>query len=142
MGADMGRRFLTRLAVRVGDINYGGHLGNDKFLLFFHEARLNFLTDLGFSEQDIGAGVSVTQVEAFIKYQSQAFLHDELEIVVWVSEFSRARFRLEYEMTRPSDGKAIASGYTVLAGFDYKRNRPERIPDQFKQTVERYQNTL
>jgi len=45
----MGRRFLIRLGVRVGDINYGGHLGNDKFLLFFHGARLNFFSELGFS---------------------------------------------------------------------------------------------
>lgn len=137
----MARRFRTKLMVRVGDINYGGHLGNDKFLLYFHEARLHFLAELGFSEQDIGDGVSVTQVEAFIKYQGQAFFGDELEIMVWLSEFSRARFRFDYEMVRPLDGKSIATGYTVLAAFDYQRNRPERIPDVFKQTVERYQNT-
>jgi hypothetical protein len=35
-GVVMLRRFSTRLTVRVGDINYGGHLGNDKFLLYFY----------------------------------------------------------------------------------------------------------
>jgi YbgC/YbaW family acyl-CoA thioester hydrolase len=136
------RRFSTRLTVRIGDINYGGHLGNDKFLLYFHEARLRFLKNLGLSEQDIGEGVALTQVEAFLRYQGQAHLGDELEIAVCVSEFSRARFRFEYEITRPLDAKAIATGYTVMAGFDYQRTRPERIPIEFKQTVERFQNTL
>jgi acyl-CoA thioester hydrolase len=138
----MSGRFTTRLTVRVGDINYGGHLGNDKFLLYFHEARLQFLQNLSLSEQDIGEGVAMTQVEAFVRYQGQAYLGDELEISVYVSEFSRARFRFEYEMTRPLDQKAVATGYTVMAAFDYQRNRPERIPNLFKQTVERYQNTL
>ncbi len=32
--------FKTNFAVRIGDINYGGHMGNDKFLLIFHDARL------------------------------------------------------------------------------------------------------
>jgi acyl-CoA thioesterase FadM len=45
-------------------------------------------------------------------------------------------------MTRPVDQKAIATGYTIMAAFDYKRNRPQRVPNLFKQTVERYQNTL
>jgi len=27
----------------VADINYGGHLGNDKVLSFIHEARLRYV---------------------------------------------------------------------------------------------------
>ena len=35
--------FATELEVRVGDVNYGGHLGNDALLGLLHEARIRFL---------------------------------------------------------------------------------------------------
>jgi acyl-CoA thioesterase FadM len=36
--------FRTRLRVRVDDVNYGGHLGNDAVLTLCHEARIRFFT--------------------------------------------------------------------------------------------------
>jgi hypothetical protein len=37
--------FRTRLRVRVDDVHYGGHLGNDSVLTLCHEARLFRLPD-------------------------------------------------------------------------------------------------
>ena len=37
--------FHTEVAVRIGDINYGGHLGNDAVLSLAHEARLQYFKD-------------------------------------------------------------------------------------------------
>ena len=44
--------FQTEITVRVTDLNYGGHLGNDKLLSLIHEARVAFLACFGFSEMD------------------------------------------------------------------------------------------
>ncbi|NDG84238.1 MAG: thioesterase, partial [Proteobacteria bacterium] len=49
--------FSTELSLRITDINYGGHLGNDAVLGLVHEARVRFLKHHGFSETEIG-GVS------------------------------------------------------------------------------------
>lgn len=35
--------FTTQLPVRITDINYGAHLGNDALLGLLHEARIHFL---------------------------------------------------------------------------------------------------
>jgi acyl-CoA thioester hydrolase len=35
--------FETQLKVRIGDINYGGHMGNDAVLTLAHQARIEFL---------------------------------------------------------------------------------------------------
>ncbi len=40
--------FSTELAVRVTDLNYGNHVGNDSTLGLMHEARLQFYRKLGF----------------------------------------------------------------------------------------------
>lgn len=123
--------FYTTLTVQIGDVNYGGHAGNDKYLLFFHEARLRYFQELGISEGDIGEGVSLTQVEAYVSYKNEAFYGDELVIGVRIDEISRARFKVEYFVTRKNDNATISAGYTVLAGFDYREHRLKRIPTSF-----------
>jgi acyl-CoA thioesterase FadM len=35
--------FSTIIAIRITDLNYGGHAGNDVFLALAHEARERFL---------------------------------------------------------------------------------------------------
>ncbi|NIA31009.1 MAG: hypothetical protein GWP06_13985, partial [Actinobacteria bacterium] len=124
--------FQTKLTVRVGDINYGGHLANDKTLLYFHEARIRYFRELGISEGNIGDGVALTQTEAYIKYTGEAFGGDELLIKVHVDNITRARFKINYKITRIGDEKSIATGYTILAGFDYSAKKLKRIPQSFR----------
>ncbi len=134
--------FHTELHVRVGDLNYGGHLGNDKFLLYFHEARVRYFQFLGVTEADIGDGISLTQTEAYIAYKGEALLGDVLSIRVHIDEFSRARFRVNFIITRSKDDKLIATGYTILAAFDYLAHKPQRIPQSFKDKVLAYQSPV
>ena len=131
--------FNAKLKVRVDDINYGGHLANEKILLFFHEARIQYLKVLGVSELDIGDGISLTQAEAFVSYKSEAFLGDELHVNLRIDDFSRTRFKVHYLISREGDEKLVAAGYVVLAAFDYKAKRLQRIPQSFKENVEKYQ---
>ena len=128
--------FRARYPVRVGDINYGGHLGNDKYLLLFHDARLAFLASLGASEKDIGGGTSMIMSEAHLRFQAQAFLGDELEVSVRPRDVMASRFTLDYEVTRIGDGAGVASGYTVLAAFDYAMQRVTRLPKAFQAALQ------
>ncbi len=111
-------------------------MANDRHLLYFQEARVRFLTELGLSEGDIGDGIGLTQVEAFISYQAEAFLGDRLNVNLSFGEFSRIRFRIDYVVHRPADDTTIASGYTILAAFDYSRRRAVRIPASFIDKLE------
>ena len=42
--------FTTSIPIRITDVNYGGHVGNDTILSLIHEARMQFLKQLGYSE--------------------------------------------------------------------------------------------
>jgi len=134
--------FNTQITVQIGDINYGGHLGNEKSLLYFQEARLRYLKKLGASELDIGEGVSLTQIEAFVSYRGEAFHGDELIIGVKIEDISKAKFKVSYHITRKGDETLIGTGYTILAGFDYKQRRIKRIPSSFVDKVTAYQTKL
>ncbi len=127
--------FSTTLQVRVGDVNYGGHLGNDTVLLYFQEARIRFLAEYGLSEKDIGDSVSLIQTESLVKYKGEAFMGDELTIHIACLEAAKIKFTLLYEIIRKLDNQTIATGHTILAGFDYEKRKPARLPESFKKVL-------
>ena len=64
--------FHTKLTVRVGDINYGGHLGNDRVLGLAHEARVRWLASHNFSEADV-SGAGLIMADAALVFRREAF---------------------------------------------------------------------
>ena len=87
--------FSTQIDVRITDINYGGHLGNDSVLGIIHEARIRLLTEKGFSEQDID-GVGIIMADTVIIYSSEGFYGDKLRIDVAVDEISNTGCEIYY----------------------------------------------
>lgn len=123
--------FSTKIIVRVTDLNYGGHLGNDSLLSLVHEARVAFLASHGFSELDCG-GVSLTMGDAAIIYQGEAYAGDDLNIAVAAGEPSKSSFRLFYRLTRSSDGQKIAIAETGMVCFDYNAKKVVPLPKVVK----------
>jgi 4-hydroxybenzoyl-CoA thioesterase len=121
--------FQTELTVRVGDVNYGGHLGNDALLGLLHEARIRFLAGLGYSEVDV-EGYGLIMSDVAIVYKAQAFMGDRLKIEVGTMDFSGSGCDVVYRVTRPSNGEIIALGKTGIVVFDYERGRPVRWPER------------
>lgn len=123
--------FTTDLEVRIADVNYGRHVGNDTILSFLHEARLRFLAQAGFSEWDAG-GCGLIMTDATVAYRAQAVHGDRLRVAVAAADAGKASFALVYRVTRAGDDREIARARTGMAFFDYSRNRPVRMPDAFR----------
>ncbi len=67
--------FNTNIQVRISDVNYGGHVGNDSILGLMHDARLRFLIKLGFkSEIDITENIGIIVADVAIQYKSECSL--------------------------------------------------------------------
>lgn len=119
--------FRTRLAVRVTDVNYGGHLGNDRVLGLAHEARVRWLASCGLSEKDVG-GVGLIMADAALVFRGEAFLCDELEVELGAMEVRRSSFDLVCRLTRPADTAEIALVKTGMVCFDYSARKVARLP--------------
>jgi len=122
--------FSTRIKVRIDDINYGGHLSNDKVLSIVHEARLRFLNSLGFSELDL-AGVSIIMADVAAIYKSEGFQGDELEIEIAVKDFTTMGFDIFYKILNLTTGKDLALVKTGIVCFDYKARKVQTVPKEF-----------
>jgi len=119
--------FVTTVKVRITDLNYGGHLGNDTLLSLIHEARVAFLAGYGFSEKDCG-GVSLILGDTAVVYKNEAFAGVELSIEVAAGEPSRSGFRLFYRVSRPAVNKIIALVENGMVCFDYVTRSTQRLP--------------
>ncbi len=120
--------FRTSLVVRITDLNYGGHLGNDRLLALLHEARVAFLADHGWTEHDC-AGTGLIMTDAAVQYRGEAFAGDRLTIEVATGEPARTGFRFFYRITRHRDDALIAVAETGMACFDYDRRRVAPLPE-------------
>lgn len=126
--------FACEICVRTTDLNYGGHLGNDRLLTLVHEARVEFLAEHGLSELDFG-GVSLIMGDTAVVYQGEAFAGDRLTFEVAADEPSRSGFRIFYRVTRPSDGQAIALVENGMACFDYQTRKIANLPAAVKDSA-------
>lgn len=123
--------FYIEIVVRITDLNYGGHLGNDSLLSLLQEARVAFLAFYGFTELDCG-GVSLIMADAAVVYLGEAFAGDRLKFEVSAGEPSRCGFRLFYRVTRQNDGKEIALAELGMVCYDYKQERIKKLPEKIK----------
>jgi acyl-CoA thioester hydrolase len=123
--------FTTCYTVRVGDLNYGGHMGFDSMLSVFHDARVRYLKRLGYSEFDIGGGKGLIMTEAHVRMKDELFPGDELVVELRVSDMGKVRFTVLFHVSRSSDGKHVAEGETRMAAYDYLRHAAVKLPPDF-----------
>jgi len=121
--------FSTTLPVRVSDLNYGAHVGNDAILTIMQEARVIFYRQLGFRDEVSFEG-SVGQIiaDAAIQYKSESFLGDVLSIHIAVGDFNKYGFDMYYRIDNQTTGKEVARGKTGIVCFDYDRHKVASIP--------------
>ena len=120
--------FTTTIAIRITDINYGGHLGNDALLSILHEARMQFLLHHGYAELDV-AGKSLIMADVAIEYKGEAFRGDVLTLELAAHDFTKYGFDIVYRVTN-QDQKLIAVAKTGMLCFDYATRKVISLPQE------------
>lgn len=120
--------FSITIPVRITDVNYGGHVGNDTVLSIVHEARVKFYQHLGFTELNFG-GVGTIMSDAAIEYKDQIYYGDEVIVSVAVGEITKISFELFYKLERRNpDGKqttaALVKTGIICYNYDLKKIVP------------------
>ncbi|MBZ4193103.1 MAG: thioesterase family protein [Candidatus Contendobacter sp.] len=122
--------FSTELRIRITDVNYGGHMGNDALLGLLHEARVRFLAHYGLSELDI-YGAGIIMADSVIVYKSEAFPGELLELAVTVTDFNKYGCDFVYRVTEKTSGREVARAKTGIVFFDYQQRAIQKVPRPF-----------
>lgn len=118
------------IPVRITDLNYGSHVGNDAFVSIIHEARMKWLSSYGYTELDIN-GVGLIMSDLAIEFRGESFYGDIIEVKLSSGEISRIGFELYYELNAKRNGQDVnlAKAKTGMVCFDYSTKKVSPLPE-------------
>jgi acyl-CoA thioester hydrolase len=122
------------IPVRITDINYGDHVGNDSLISIIHEARMQFLQQHSFNtELDID-GTGLIMSDLTVEFKSESFYSDVIKVKMGRGEISKVSFELFYTLTvvRNSQEVLIANAKTSMVCYDYKLKKVVEIPGRLR----------
>lgn len=124
------------IPVRINDINYGNHLGNDALVSIVHESRVQWLQKNSYTELDI-EGSSIIMNELVVNYLHESFYGDKLEIRIFIGDVSAIGFELYYQIfcQRKALEIEIAKVKTGLVFFNYDMKKAVPIPKAFREKI-------
>lgn len=122
--------FSTTIDIRITDLNYGGHVGNDTLLSLIHEARMRFLRHYKCTEMDF-AGTGLIMSDAAIEFKSELFYGDQVKVSVAITEISKISFALCYLLEKSAGGKqvTVAIARTGMVCFNYTTKKITAFPE-------------
>lgn len=123
--------FKTEIPIRINDINYGGHLGNDSVLSIVHEARLRFLNQHNIIEFNAN-GPGIIMVDAAVEYKAESFYGDIINVEIAVTDITGVGCDLVYRLTNKETQKIIALVKTGIVFYDYGKKKVISMPVKFK----------
>lgn len=125
--------FDCTIPVRIADINYGQHLGNDALVSMLHEARVQWLQALNYSELNI-EGAGLIMADLAVMYKNESFYGDLLLFKLYLGETSAVSFELVYEAINLQQ-KQIAIAKTGMVCFNYALKKVIELPLPFLQKI-------
>jgi len=125
--------FSTLIPIRITDLNYGGHVGNDTVLSLLHEARMQYLRQYGYTELNL-AGAGLIMSDVAIEFKNELFYGDTVKASVAITEMSKISFELYYKLEKESAGKTVlvATAKTGMVCYDYDKKKITAIPEEVK----------
>ena len=110
--------FTAVIPIRITDINYGNHVGNDAVLSIIHEARMQFLSKHGYTE------LNLEDV-------------DTIEIKIAATDFTAVGFDLYYLLEKQKDTNrlTVAIAKTGMLCYDYARKKITAVPATVKEKL-------
>ena len=129
--------YTATISVRIGDINYGNHVGNDAILSIIHEARMQMLRHSGYDEMN-AAGNSLIMADVMIAYKGESFYGDVLTVDVYAEELTSVSFDLLYRISTQRGGviTQIAHAKTGMVCFDYHMRKVATMTDGLRAFLE------
>jgi acyl-CoA thioester hydrolase len=123
--------FHTTITIRITDLNYGGHVGNDVFLSLLHEARVQYLQHLGYSELNF-EGTGLIMADVGIEYKRELKYGDEVKLSLAITAIDKSGFDIHYLMEVKAGDDLLVAGKakTGMVCFDYAAQKRVSVPQK------------
>lgn len=128
----------TKIRVRYGETDQMGVVYHANYAVYFEVGRTEWLRQYGLSYSGMEAdGVMLPVVSLVINYKNSARYDDVVKVKTSITKMPTASIEFNYEIYNEFD-VLLATGATVLAFVDMKRNRPMRCPKYLLDKLQDY----
>ena len=123
--------FETIIPIRITDLNYGNHVGNDTILSILHEARVQYLQHYNLEELDF-AGVGLIMNDVAVEFKNEIFYGEKIIASVTVGDISKFSFDVYYKLEKENNEKRIlvALAKTGMVCYDYSAKKVAAVPKE------------
>ncbi len=119
--------FETSYPVTIDLINYGGHVGNDRFLLVMQEARMRWLATKGVqSEISLPENKALFVTDVAGQFLAEVFHGAQLTVKLFLGGQSRCGFDVVAQMF--NEQQEVFRGKTGMVCVDLNTRRASSLP--------------
>jgi acyl-CoA thioester hydrolase len=129
-------QFKTEIPIRITDLNYNDHLGNDSVLSICQEVRMQYLNQFGFTELNVD-GSGIIMVDAAIQYKSEGFYGDVLLVEVAITDITKIGCDFVYRILNKENKNNVAFVKTGIVFFDYDKKKVVPVPEKFTEMIKK-----
>ncbi len=128
--------FSTQMQIRVTDLNYGGHVGNDTVLSLLQEARQLFLQSRGYAELSVES-YGLIMADAMVEYKKELNHKDLIEITLVATDFDKLGFDIYYQVSVLQNGESVLAvrAKTGMMLFDYTTKKKVSLTEKIIQQL-------
>lgn len=128
----------TKIRVRYGETDQMGVVYHANYAVYFEVGRTEWLREFGLSYSAMEAeGIMLPVISLHINYKNSARYDDVLKVKTKLKKMPTASIEFDYELRNNKD-ELLATGNTILAFIDAKRNKPTRCPKYLLDKLQNY----
>lgn len=134
-------QFKTQVRVRNYEIDWQGVVHNANYLLYFEVGRVAYLEHVGVKVDvnSIQHESKVVVVRNEIDYRAPARFDDLLDVYTRISFIRDTSFAFEGILENAATKLMVGENISFHVWMDYKKNRPMRIPDEFRGVIGKFE---
>ncbi|MFP4845777.1 acyl-CoA thioesterase [Winogradskyella sp. PE311] len=128
----------TKIRVRYGETDQMGVVYHANYAVYFEVGRTEWLRQYGLSYRDMEEeGIMLPVISLCVNYKNSARYDDVVKVKTMLKKMPTASIEFNYELWNESD-ILLATGNTILAFIDVKKNRPTRCPKYLLDKLQDY----
>jgi acyl-CoA thioester hydrolase len=125
---------VVQIDVRWSDMDAFGHVNNAVYYRYFETARFELYTRLGIMDAVKSGETGPIMAESSCRYLKPLSFPDRLLVGAAVTSAGASSFVVCYTLKSDVAGYA-AAGRSALVFYDYRRAKPARLPDSFRESL-------
>lgn len=129
-------RVAVTLPVQWGEQDPFGHVNHVTYFRWYESSRIAYAEKVGLMALHRDSGIGPILASIANDYRRQLTYPDTVHVGVRVARIGVASITLEHKIFSEHQRALAAEGTSTLVVFDYKAQRPTRVPEPLRLAIE------